>query len=227
MAGPEDDADDTGLDTVELDAAERALGTLPRIPGAIVEGLDEARARRDWETRLAPLAGLVAPVDPPAGLLGRIMDRIGQDESARALVRERRRAARWRGAALGLAAAAAALAIVAFVDRPAPVPQLVSVATGEAGAPALVISVAEDGGWASVRPVSLQDPEGGSLELWHIPTGGAPVSLGVIDPAAPIEVSFRAAPGDLAAVSLEPAGGSPTGQPTGPVLYSGPFLALR
>lgn len=28
------------------------------------------------------------------------------------------------------------------------------------------------------------------------------------------------------AVSLEPRGGSPTGQPTGPVLYQGPLAAL-
>ena len=61
----------------DLDAAERALGTLPWT----AESIADARRRREWEMRLAPLADLLAPVSPPHGLLGRIMERIGEEEA--------------------------------------------------------------------------------------------------------------------------------------------------
>ena len=207
----------------ELDAAERALATLPRAG----ESMAEARLRREWEMRLAPLGQLVAPVAPPEGLLGRIMERIGAEDAARAVEQARTRARRWRAATFATAAVAAAMAVLAFMMPSEPAPGLVSVATGEAGTPALVISADPEEGLATVSPVGLEAPVDGSLELWHVPEGGAPVSLGLIEVAGPTRVALRAAPGDLAAVSLEPAGGSPTGQPTGPVLYSGPFVALR
>lgn len=209
----------------ELDAAERALGTLPREG----ETLADARLRREWEMRLAPLAELVTPAPPGEGLLARIMARIDEDDPARALARARRRASDWRRATFAVTAAAAiaaAVAIVVLPLAPAPGPRLVSVATAPDGAPALVISLDPEAGRATIRPVGLDAPASGSLELWHIPQGGAPVSLGLITAGEPVEVALSAAPGDLAAVSLEPPGGSPTGQPTGPVLYSGPFVAL-
>ena len=65
------------------------------------------------------------------------------------------------------------------------------------------------------------------LELWMLPDGQPPRSLGVL-PAGGIARVPLVGPSDAAladipalAVSLEPAGGSPTGLPTGPVLYSG------
>jgi anti-sigma-K factor RskA len=67
--------------------------------------------------------------------------------------------------------------------------------------------------------------------LWALPPGQAPRSLGVIAPSekrtalklvAAADQAFAEIP--MLAVSLEPAGGSPTGAPTGPVLYTGPFL---
>ncbi|HCT05332.1 MAG TPA: anti-sigma factor [Pseudomonas sp.] len=70
------------------------------------------------------------------------------------------------------------------------------------------------------------------LELWAIPAGGKPVSLGLVPVAGKGRIQLSkeqqallAAPLTLA-VSLEPKGGSPTGQPTGPVLYQG-TLATR
>jgi anti-sigma-K factor RskA len=71
-----------------------------------------------------------------------------------------------------------------------------------------------------------------SLELWTLPKGGAPRSLGLLPSAGRIQVKLaRDQAGTIAgipamAVSLEPKGGSPTGAPTGPVLYSGPLLRL-
>ncbi len=68
-----------------------------------------------------------------------------------------------------------------------------------------------------------------SLELWALPKGGKPKSLGVVSGANAILRLASSADQSLSdvpmlAVSLEPKGGSPTGLPTGPVLYSGPCV---
>jgi anti-sigma-K factor RskA len=71
---------------------------------------------------------------------------------------------------------------------------------------------------------------GRSLELWALPRGGAPRSLGLVSSAERSNIKLAAVAdrslGDVPAlaVSLEPPGGSPTGQPTGPVLYTGPCV---
>ena len=71
-----------------------------------------------------------------------------------------------------------------------------------------------------------------ALELWAIPAGGKPISLGLVPVAGKGRIALNTAQQALLktpltlAVSLEPQGGSPTGQPTGPVLYQG-ALATR
>lgn len=88
------------------------------------------------------------------------------------------------------------------------------------------------GGSLTVVPASLLNPEEKVMELWLIPPGDKPHSLGLIDPNRPVTIKV---PKDLLtqvnneavlAVSLEPPGGSPTGQPTGPVIANGKLAAL-
>ena len=97
--------------------------------------------------------------------------------------------------------------------------------------PVLVAS-AERGG--TVLRVNTLDPAihvaSRSLELWALPPGGKPKSLGVLASTERETLKLVAVAdqtlGDVPAlaVSLEPPGGSPTGQPTGPVLYTGPCV---
>ncbi|WP_415771873.1 anti-sigma factor [Pseudomonas sp. LB3P38] len=97
--------------------------------------------------------------------------------------------------------------------------------------PALKVEAHED--YLNVEPLTLAavDP-GRSLELWAIPADGKPISLGVIPAEGKGRVELSDAQKALIgkpialAVSLEPKGGSPTGQPTGPVLYQGALAAL-
>ena len=71
---------------------------------------------------------------------------------------------------------------------------------------------------------------GSSLQLWALPRGQAPRSLGVVTSADKSMLRLRgdadAVLGDVTmlAVSLEPRGGSPSGTPSGPLLYSGPCV---
>jgi anti-sigma-K factor RskA len=66
-----------------------------------------------------------------------------------------------------------------------------------------------------------------SDELWLLPAeGGAPISLAVLGTldarvALPPERRDRLRAGARLAVSVEPAGGSPRGAPTGPVILIG------
>jgi anti-sigma-K factor RskA len=97
--------------------------------------------------------------------------------------------------------------------------------------PALKVEAHAD--YLQVEPMMLAavDPER-SLELWAIAADGKPISLGVIPTGGRGKVELSEAQKALIgkpialAVSLEPKGGSPTGQPTGPVLYQGALAAL-
>ncbi|MGB1235637.1 MAG: anti-sigma factor [Planktomarina sp.] len=70
-------------------------------------------------------------------------------------------------------------------------------------------------------------PDDRDHELWLIPEGGAPISLGVMEnrKTVPIGGDFDFA-GALIAVTIEQAGGSPTGQPTTTPIAAVPLTAL-
>lgn len=75
-------------------------------------------------------------------------------------------------------------------------------------------------------------PEDRAMQLWALPQGAtAPTSLGLISPeAGQVNVStttIRPSPGMLIEITLEPPGGSPTGRPTGPILFIGRLAPAR
>ncbi|MGA7438198.1 MAG: anti-sigma factor, partial [Luteibacter sp.] len=80
---------------------------------------------------------------------------------------------------------------------------------------------------ATPQPVAA----GRDTELWLIPEGGAPIAVGVFPSAGgkrfvlPRDLVSRLGPSAALAVSVEPTGGSPTGQPTGPVIAKGAIRA--
>jgi len=80
----------------------------------------------------------------------------------------------------------------------------------------------------TVKAVATVDvPPGRALELWMLPDGRAPVSMGLVATTGIERLALRAPAGvalqdiPALAVSIEPAGGSPTGAPTGPVILTG------
>jgi anti-sigma-K factor RskA len=76
-------------------------------------------------------------------------------------------------------------------------------------------------------PGNLQADSNHSHELWVIPKGGKPSSLGTMPRTKQMHMRLAQTlarlleSGATIAISVEPRGGSPTGAPTGPVVASG------
>jgi anti-sigma-K factor RskA len=136
----------------------------------------------------------------------------------------------WR--ALAGAAAAVAVALVIYMAvAPAPVraPAVLAVLADTSGTPAFIAVRGEHAGEIAIDPVRPQDLAAQkSFELWAI-AAGSPKPLGLLSatPGKPLTIPATAVggAGTVLAVSLEPQGGSPTGLPTGPVLFQGKVLA--
>ncbi len=136
-------------------------------------------------------------------------------------------ASRWRRAAFGgLAASLLMAAGLAFTLTRTVEPLVVAVLVDEAGA---VQAVVEDFGSdrAVVRLLDdLKVPADRTMQVWTLPSREmGPVSLGLLDQARSTRLAPPALPrpqdAQLYEITLEPAGGSPTGRPTGPILAKG------
>jgi anti-sigma-K factor RskA len=211
-------------------AAEYVLGTLAggarRRFEALLPAHPALRAGvADWERRLLPLALKPAPVAPAPRVWTAIEHELGWTPAARP--------SPWR---LRFWQAFATLATVAAVvlgtaTRPPPAQApLIVVLHATQGSETLVAGLSPDRRELSIQPlqkVALRPQQ--SLELWALPKAGAPRSLGVIAADRLTALSKKSLPADTQglAVSLEPLGGSPTGAPTGPVVFSGALVATE
>jgi anti-sigma-K factor RskA len=233
----------TELEDIDGLAAEYVLGTLDAAERASVaarrqrEGALDS-AIRDWERRLAPLNEAVPEMAPPTGTFAKIEKRLGTSSapnpSDATVVDLTRRLNRWRAAALAASAMAAALILTVGAQQFAPKSKsknLVAVLQKDAASPAFLVSVNVDDRVMTVRPVAAKHEPGKSFELWIIHDSlGKPKSLGVIDEATAMKKPTLAAykpdviQGSTYAVTLEPEGGSPSGDPTGPVVFAGKMI---
>ena len=194
----------------------------------------------DWQARLMPLTAVVGPVAPPPQVWAAIERRLWPAAAAAATSAATTAAAPWwHGlgfwrAASGLATVAAVGLSVLLLNPAAQAPPVVVVLQGtEAGGPALtsfVASVSADGRALVARPIQpVALAADRVLELWAVPPQGAPRSLGLVSAAGVTVIRREKLPLALLdgrntaalAVSVEPPGGSPTGTPTGPVVFAG------
>ena len=236
----------------DLAAAEYVLRLLE--PEARMEargriGADPAFAAAvdAWERRIAPLYDGFPEAAPPPDLWPRIersLEERSGDTGGDIVVALRRRTRVWQGIAGGMTALAAGLALVLGLrvsqpDAPAPQPRqveapvLVASLASEDGAAALAVAFQPAQGTMLVTPARLEAAAGRDHELWMIPrAGAAPVSLGVVRGAGPLRLPVPASLAEAMAadaalaLSVEPAGGSPTGSPTGPVIASAPLTRI-
>jgi len=183
---------------------------LPIDTAADTEEEPPARVWRALERRLA-LPPAHAPIAPPAPQSGGWLDSL----------------AFWRGATFAAATLAAVAVVYIALRNPPPPTNVVAVLSDDQGDPAWIAQTGANGRDVMVAPIhSVAIDAAHAYELWAI-AGGAPKPLGLLPPQAGDKLMVQAAlvpPSGVLAISLEPAGGSPTGLPTGPVVYKGKLL---
>jgi len=216
------------LDGAEREAFETRM--------AVDAKLDAAVAR--WQTRLAPIDATALPIEPSTGLWQRIesgLDRV--PARSEAVASQSAPGARfsqrwdslwlWRGAALAGVAAALVLTfgLVAALDGARRQPVMVAVLLTETNVAAAVVNTFAD---RRVELLPLQDiavPQGRALEIWTLwDRATGPRSVGLIDRARAVPLRLENLPlnaDQLFEITVEPAAGSPTGRPTGPIVAKG------
>jgi anti-sigma-K factor RskA len=242
----------TELDDVP-DGSDAALAldfALGALDGAAMRSA-ELRLRSDlafardvarWQEQLGPLATDVAAVAAPESVWSAVDRELFRTAAPRPVAAQSVWAtlAIWRAVAFG-ASGVAAIALGLLVSRPAVVPVaqptgalLAASMASTDSAKAVLITATYDPtrGAVILTPAAADSSRGLTPELWIIVGKEAPKSLGVIDLKDPqahrIPTALRAQmnSGATLAISLEPAGGSPTGAPTGPVVAAGKLAPI-
>jgi len=233
MSNPEEHDDGLSGDSVLV--AEYVLGLLDADEHARMTTrlANEPELRKElalWQSRLASLDTEFAETAAPAGTLPAIEKRIFGEPAPR-------RHGLWESLAFwrSLAGAAAAIAVVAvgvnFMRPPQLSPselatQLVAALQDQGSGVSFVALYDESSGMFKLTALSGAAVPDKDFELWMIGEDGKPVSMGVVPMARtempmPDDMKSHFTPGITLAVTLEPKGGSPTGDPTGPVVAKG------
>ncbi|MGN8259562.1 anti-sigma factor domain-containing protein [Pseudomonas sp. SMSB3] len=211
-------------------AGEYVLGTLSAEQAALVsERLAREPALRAavdaWEARLLDLTAQ-APAQAPSA---RLWPRIQRSLDAQAAPRHAhwwQRLVLWQG--LSAAGLAASLVLAwTLVHAPAPTTEYLVVLVAPDSQQAGWVVQAHDSRTIELLPLG-QDPvpQGKALQFWTKgEQWGAPLSLGLVKPGEPYRVPSGSLPplerNQLFELTLEQAGGSPSGRPTGPVKFIG------
>ena len=215
-------------------AGEYVLGTLRGPARRRFERLcvqsSAARLRlQRWEDDWVHLTRELMPVQPSARVWTNVRRRAFGDVAAPVRL--------WRRRTWQLAAAASLVAVVLvvglFVRQLVPPPlQTLAILGTDPAHPVWRLERRLPLAALRIEVVGAVPPAAGkSYELWALPRGKAPVSLGLLPAAGRAERTLnepqRAAllAADKVAVSVEPAGGSPTGGPTGPIVIVTNVLA--
>jgi anti-sigma-K factor RskA len=240
---------------LDLLAASHALGTMRggarrRFEAMAREQTPVRAAALTWQGRLASMAELQPSVVPDAAVWTRIRNMIEAEQTSEAMARQRaaaplpapaapaaggwlRSLALWRGASFA-GALATIIAVVAGLDLQkqlltTPAVQYVAVLADDKSAASMLVTFDPKHNQLVLQRLGNYQPGADkSLQLWALPPGGAPRSLGVLGDAPALkltatEANLRAVP--ALAISLEPRGGVPSERgPTGPVLFHGPLI---
>jgi len=220
-------------------AAEYVLQTLQgaarrRFERVLLESPAARRAVWQWEATLSEIAVRDDASVPHPRVWRRIERRLRGETG---------KVGWWRSLPLlrawGLGATAAAIALAIALTLQAPVPggisaERVAIVNDASASPLWIIGVNVGSGEITARAVNAQAQAlDKAYELWVLPAEGNPQSLGLLPVAgnssrSTIPAGLRALLVNAKglAISVEPPGGSPTGLPTGPVVYQAPMVEL-
>lgn len=225
-------------DDLHARAGEYVLGLLDAAETAELErdlARDEAlqAAVAEWRERFAAFDHVADRVEPSPALWQRIS--AGTARAAAPVQKERPRLGGlweslgfWRGSALagGFASVLLAAGLGAVLVTRAPAPVVVAVLEAADSTPGAIVEAFADGS-VRLRPLTaINVPEDKILQVWTLwDRAVGPVPLGLLRSAREARLSAGGQPvpqeRQLYEITLEPSGGSPTGRPTGPILYKG------
>ncbi|MGH8743040.1 MAG: anti-sigma factor [Burkholderiales bacterium] len=224
----------TNPDLLDKLAAEYVLGTLRGAARARFTRLMKynpvlRRIVVEWENRLYPMLESAPEIASPTRVWSAIKTRIAGDAPGKVGF--------WRTLGLFSSGLAAALVIyLSIASRPeTPLAYVALLNDQKTHQPVLLVSAKRNSPELTVKTLAAQSIAADkTLELWALPAeqGKTPKSLGLLAASGvtrlklhqPVDLQLSNVP--ALAVSLEPQGGSPTGLPTGPVLYAGKWLRL-
>lgn len=207
----------------EQEAFERLIASDPVARSAVA----------DWRSRLLALDETAPRLTPSAGLWPAIETAIGAARPGQAkpgwFARLWQDVSALRLATLAGAAAALVMAVLLVTQpfggagKPTVVAVLNAPNTSEAGA---IVEAFADGRIRVVPLRAIPVPEGRVLQVWTLwDRQVGPRSVGLMERAEARDYATSGMPRpvdqQLYEITLEPAGGSPTGRPTGPILYVG------
>jgi len=219
-------------DLVDRLAAEYVLGTLR---GPARRRFERWRANtahvdqrcRYWEEHLMHLAKGLKPVQPPPHVWPAIRRRLNLTGQAP------RRWTRRFALAAGVVLVAGLAGLLYWRNLPAIRATAVATISAKSGDRMWQVEVFGNADRLVVQAAKLAArPAGHDYELWALPKGGSPVSLGVLPAVGASSRTLSAvqkqalASSSQVAVSIEPPGGSPTGQPTGDIVFVAPLRAI-
>lgn len=217
-------------------AAQYVIGTLRgparrRFEQLCDQDIDTLTAVQRWEDRLVGLASTITPVRPSDAVWRRIQERVRPS----AAVERSRRSRGWRPYQWALAASLLMMvgAMTLWSVLTSPATQVIATIADQQQVQLWRIEATADRDKLHVEAFAALRPDNNqAYELWALSaSGGPPVSLGLMPHSDELELRLnptqRAAltSATQVAISLEPAGGSPTGAPTGPVLYVATLVA--
>ncbi len=223
-------------------AAEYVLGTMSsRTRRRFNTMLKQMPALRrnvaDWESRLLPLANVLPEIEPPARVWKAIEARIQGNRPSKTAAGFWQNLSFWRLSSF--ASGALALALIVFIGLPGrqateELPGRMVVVMNDLQTREPAMTATWEPGRQGERIVRLrvighaEMAPGTAWEMWMLPGGDQkPVSLGLVTThetqtmVVPASMTARLDSAAGLAMSVEPAGGSPTGLPSGPVLYAG------
>jgi len=230
-------------------AADYVLGTMKG--GArrrFNEYLKDNRALQNevakWEAHLTPLTSAIPPIAPPDRVWAVIEARTINRQSLATAGNLKQNSAKapankgvfnsltfWRNWGLGASALAAGLLVVTSLGVMQPKEPMLTAVLESDGMARMVVEQPH-ANLITVRMVKPWQPiNDKSLQLWVLPKHGKPRSIGIINQDGNTRIKMVGmetilTDGTAFALSKEPIGGSPTGQPTGMLLCKGVIAKL-
>lgn len=202
-------------------------GARRRFEGLMAADFALRREVQAWENEIYPLIYSAPPHAPPKRVWQTIKQQVRQERPARSKNWGWGGTYLWRLCSATLAAALIAVVVLPMEFGRTPPPQEVAVLQSRAGQTVVVIRMDASGAmYVNALENLTQMADGHALQLWSLPTEGAPKSLGMLSPTGMTKLTLPHGAGSMTrlAVSLEPPGGSPTGLPTGAVVMTGKIL---